>query len=273
MGAIKSKLRHVKTRKLSRKRKGGGPKSAALNKTSRVRNVATRRAGVARSLRAHTIRRLRAATNSAEKRHIEEEANVNMAHAMEQARRNVLANLSRPIKKKKSLKKLMKNAVKRHDDPFNTLKHMRKFLSKAIDTYEELQEDEVEGKLNAADSKQKDMFDQIFLILGEDIVEFSEKNMDDMMELGDYGELSDKDILEENPIDYMKMFYDYLTDVLKDYKSSPSEDSFVTMDELQVIIRRVLSDYVEKKPSKANVPVAVKDELDDLLGSIEGMKL
>jgi len=109
------------------------------------------------------------------------------------------------------------------------------------------------------------------VILGTDIVEFAEDN--DVTEVGDYADLQDNDILEENPIDYMKTFHDYLTDVLKDFKASPSEDKFQNLDKLQKIIRSVLRHYVEEEHSSANVLAAVKDELDDLLGSIGAMKL
>jgi hypothetical protein len=187
---------------------------------------------------------------------------------------NVLNVKPRGLTKKKShrdIKGLLKRAARENDDPFNTLKHMRKFLSKAIDIYEELQEEEVEGELSAANSKKKGTFDEIFVILGTDIVEFAEDN--DVTEVGDYADLQDNDILEENPIDYMKTFHDYLTDVLKDFKASPSEDKFQSLDKLQKIIRSVLRHYVEEEHSSANVPAAVKDELDDLLGSIGAMKL
>jgi len=189
---------------------------------------------------------------------------------------NVLNVKPRGLTKKKShrdIKGLLKRAARENDDPFNTLKHMRKFLSKAIDIYEELQEEEVEGEISTANSKKKGTFDEIFLILGTDIVTFAEESDDDLIEVGDYADLKDTDILEENPIDYMKMFHDYLKDVLKNFKANPTDDKFQSLDKLQKIIRSVLRHYVEEEHSSASVPAAVRDELDDLLGSIGSMKL
>jgi hypothetical protein len=179
--------------------------------------------------------------------------------------------LGRKIRKE-AIKKLLKRAARGTDDPFNTLNEMSIFLIKAIDMYNELQEDEVNDEEQATITT--DILNEIFLMLRKDIEDFADDPDNDITELGDYNELKRANngrehFLDEGLVEYMQLFQTYLTDVLKDFKKHPSEDKFQILNKLQKIIQRVLREYVKENHGKDDSPSNITNKLDKLLGSMK----
>jgi Mg2+ and Co2+ transporter CorA len=175
--------------------------------------------------------------------------------------------------KKHGMKKLLKRAARDTADPFNNLRHIRKFLGKAIDTYKEVEADEVNDEEQA--TIKFDILSGMFLMLRADIEEFADDSDNDVTEFGNYSGLKGPDpnngqehFRDEGLLEYMEMFHDYLTDVLEHFKR-PSEENFHYVDKLQKIIQSVLRQYVEENHDKQTTPTNITDDLDGLLDKMK----
>ena len=186
--------------------------------------------------------------------------------------RQYLASRSKTMKaanKRKSGKtaKRIAKVLRAEDSPYKALESLRKFLAKSIDSYES---DEL-------DDKDVDMLSQIYLEIGA----VAQDHFYKYPEHGDpeHPELEDEAFMEAEPFEYIKVFHDYLIDLLRDYKRKPSEDRQEVLKKIASIIKDALKKHIvvannsnsEMSSVPMVVPSAVEDEFDDLLGALGKM--